>query len=293
MPKQPHSATWRCSLAAVPRHNPTRPPHRVRRALGRMHVLTRPARPSPRAFRQPQPSPRPGRHECRQRSAYVAPQCPAANKTPAPLRERWRRARLGRPVRRAASPTTRELAVAWRWRHGLTRHPLCVTSADPTKTDPLALCVLTVPTPARWPKTVRDTWPLAAADGHRLHGAPLLPDDRYRDACAGLEVDRRSFRNGILSPRPRLHRPDSARCAAAAATSRCPGFVELFRAIRSKDRHLIAAFAPSPASNSTFLFAQARSTLGLRRPERSSAPADARTGPCNLATLRPRLAETA
>jgi len=164
---------------------------------------------------------------------------------------------------------------------------------------PLSLCVL----------TVSDTRTLAddssgaylaealAAAGHRLHARALLPDDRYRlralvsqwiadDAVDGILVTggtgftgRDSTPEALL---PLLDKP-------------MPGFGELFRALSFEEigTSTLQSRAFAGLANATFLFALPGSTSACRTAwERIvRAQLDARTRPCNLATLRPRLKE--
>ena len=164
---------------------------------------------------------------------------------------------------------------------------------------PLSLCVL----------TVSDTRTLAddssgaylaealAAAGHRLHARALLPDDRYKlralvsqwiadDAVDGILVTggtgftgRDSTPEALL---PLLDKP-------------MPGFGELFRALSFEEigTSTLQSRAFAGLANATFLFALPGSTSACRTAwERIvRAQLDARTRPCNLATLRPRLKE--
>jgi len=164
---------------------------------------------------------------------------------------------------------------------------------------PLSLCVL----------TVSDTRTLAddssgayladalAAAGHRLHARALLPDDRYQlralvsqwiadDAVDGILVTggtgftgRDSTPEALL---PLLDKP-------------MPGFGELFRALSFEEigTSTLQSRAFAGLANATFLFALPGSTSACRTAwERIvRAQLDARTRPCNLATLRPRLKE--
>ncbi|MBW8852255.1 MAG: molybdenum cofactor biosynthesis protein B [Xanthomonadales bacterium] len=164
---------------------------------------------------------------------------------------------------------------------------------------PLSLCVL----------TVSDTRTLAddssgaylaealAAAGHRLHARALLPDDRYKlralvsqwiadDAVDGILVTggtgftgRDSTPEALL---PLLDKP-------------MPGFGELFRALSFEEigTSTLQSRAFAGLANATFLFALPGSTSACRTAWEKivRAQLDARTRPCNLATLRPRLKE--
>ena len=164
---------------------------------------------------------------------------------------------------------------------------------------PLSLCVL----------TVSDTRTLAddssgaylaealTAAGHRLHARALLPDDRYKlralvsqwiadDAVDGILVTggtgftgRDSTPEALL---PLLDKP-------------MPGFGELFRALSFEEigTSTLQSRAFAGLANATFLFALPGSTSACRTAWEKivRAQLDARTRPCNLATLRPRLKE--
>lgn len=164
---------------------------------------------------------------------------------------------------------------------------------------PLSLCVL----------TVSDTRTLAddssgaylaealAAEGHRLHARAVLPDDRYKlralvsqwiadDAVDGILVTggtgftgRDSTPEALL---PLLDKP-------------MPGFGELFRAISFEEigTSTLQSRAFAGLANATFLFALPGSTSACRTAWEKivRAQLDARTRPCNLASLRPRLKE--
>ncbi len=164
---------------------------------------------------------------------------------------------------------------------------------------PLSLCVL----------TVSDTRTLAddssgaylaealAAAGHRLHARALLPDDRYRlralvsqwiadDAVDGILVTGGTGFTG---------RDSTPEALLPLLDKQMPGFGELFRALSFEEigTSTLQSRAFAGLANATFLFALPGSTSACRTAwERIvRAQLDARTRPCNLATLRPRLKE--
>ena len=170
-----------------------------------------------------------------------------------------------------------------------------------TGTDfiPLSLCVLTVSDSRTLAQDASGDWLAAAlADaGHRLHDRALLPDDRYQlraqvsqwiadPAIDGILVSGGTgFTGRDCTPEallPLLDKP-------------MPGFGELFRALSFDEigTSTLQSRAFAGLANATFLFALPGSTSACRTAwERIiRAQLDARTKPCNLATLRPRLRE--
>lgn len=164
---------------------------------------------------------------------------------------------------------------------------------------PLRLCVLTVSdsrTPAE--DSSGDYLAAALADaGHRLHERTLLPDDRYQlravvsrwiaDAAVDgvLVTGGTGFTGRDSTPEALLPLLDKA----------MPGFGELFRALSFEEigTSTLQSRAFAGLANGTFVFALPGSTSACRTAwERIiRAQLDARTRPCNLATLRPRLKE--
>ena len=164
---------------------------------------------------------------------------------------------------------------------------------------PLSLCVL----------TVSDTRTLAddssgaylaealAAEGHRLHARAVLPDDRYKlralvsqwiadDAVDGILVTGGTGFTG---------RDSTPEALLPLLDKQMPGFGELFRAISFEEigTSTLQSRAFAGLANATFLFALPGSTSACRTAWEKivRAQLDARTRPCNLATLRPRLKE--
>lgn len=164
---------------------------------------------------------------------------------------------------------------------------------------PLSLCVL----------TVSDTRTLAddssgaylaealAAEGHRLHARAVLPDDRYKlralvsqwiadDAVDGILVTGGTGFTG---------RDSTPEALIPLLDKQMPGFGELFRVLSFDEigTSTLQSRAFAGMANATFLFALPGSTSACRTAwERIiRAQLDARTRPCNLANLRPRLKE--
>ncbi|MBP6597611.1 MAG: molybdenum cofactor biosynthesis protein B [Arenimonas sp.] len=165
--------------------------------------------------------------------------------------------------------------------------------------QPLSLCVLTVSdsrTPANDSSGDYLAQALAQA-GHHLHERAIEPDDKYRlrarvsrwiadEAVHGILVTggtgftgRDSTPEALL---PLLDKP-------------MPGFGEMFRALSFEDigTSTLQSRAFAGLANATFLFALPGSTSACRTgwEKLIQAQLDARTQPCNLANLRPRLRE--
>jgi molybdenum cofactor biosynthesis protein B len=164
---------------------------------------------------------------------------------------------------------------------------------------PLRLCVLTVSdtrTPAE--DTSGDYLATALVDaGHRLADRALLPDDRYALRAvvsrwiADAEVD------GILVTGGTgfTGRDSTPEALRPLLDKEMPGFGELFRALSFEEigTSTLQSRAFAGLANGTFLFALPGSTSACRTAwdRIIRAQLDARTRPCNLATLRPRLRE--
>ena len=165
---------------------------------------------------------------------------------------------------------------------------------------PLRLCVLTV-SDSRTPDndTSGDYLSAVLVDAsHRLHARALLPDDRYRlralvsQWIADPDVD------GILVTGGTgfTGRDSTPEALRPLLDKEMPGFGELFRALSVAEigTSALQSRAFAGLANGTFLFALPGSTSACRTAWESilQAQLDARTRPCNLATLRPRLRET-
>lgn len=169
------------------------------------------------------------------------------------------------------------------------------------KTDfiPLSLCVLTVSDSRDAASDTSGDYLVQAlqADGHRLHDRTLLPDDKYRlratvsawiadDAIDGILVTGGTGFTG---------RDSTPEALLPLLDKQMPGFGELFRAISVEEigTSSLQSRAFAGLANATFLFALPGSTSACRTAwERIiRAQLDARTKPCNLATLKPRLKE--
>jgi molybdenum cofactor biosynthesis protein B len=165
---------------------------------------------------------------------------------------------------------------------------------------PLNLCVLTVSdSRTRADDGSGDFLAGALADaGHRLAERALLRDDRYQlralvsrwiadDAVDGVLVTGGTGFTG---------RDSTPEALLPLLDKQMPGFGELFRALSFDEigTSTLQSRAFAGLANGTFVFALPGSTSACRTAwERIiRAQLDARTRPCNLATLRPRLRET-
>lgn len=163
----------------------------------------------------------------------------------------------------------------------------------------LSLCVLTV-SDTRGPEQDSSGDYLVDAmreAGHVLHARALLPDDRYRlraqvsqwiadDAVDGILVTGGTGFTG---------RDSTPEALLPLLDKEMPGFGELFRALSFEEigTSTLQSRAFAGLANGTFLFALPGSTSACRTAWEKivRAQLDARTKPCNLATLRPRLRE--
>lgn len=133
--------------------------------------------------------------------------------------------------------------------------------------------------------------------GHVLHAREIVRDDRYamravvarwisEEACDGVIV------NGGTGFTGRDSTPEAI---APLLDKVMPGFGELFRAVSFKEigTSALQSRAFAGLANATFVFCLPGSTSACRTAwtEILQAQLDARTRPCNLATLRPRLLE--
>ena len=164
---------------------------------------------------------------------------------------------------------------------------------------PLSLCVLTV-SDTRGPDddTSGDYLCQALGDaGHRLHARALLPDDKYRMRAqvsawiADADID------GILVTGGTgfTGRDSTPEALLPLLDKRMDGFGELFRALSFTEigTSTLQSRAFAGLANATFLFALPGSTSACRTgwEQIIRAQLDARTKPCNLANLKPRLKE--
>jgi molybdenum cofactor biosynthesis protein B len=164
---------------------------------------------------------------------------------------------------------------------------------------PLQLCVLTVSdtrTPANDSSGDYLVESLTSA-GHALHARSLLPDDRYRLRAIVSQWIAEPAVDGILVTGGTgfTGRDSTPEALLPLLDKQMPGFGELFRAISIDEigTSSLQSRAFAGVANATFLFALPGSTSACRTAWEKIIvhQLDARTRPCNLATLRPRLRE--
>jgi molybdopterin adenylyltransferase len=164
---------------------------------------------------------------------------------------------------------------------------------------PLNLCVLTV-SDTRTPQEDRSGDYLVEAlteAGHRLAGRALLPDDRYRLRAQVSQWIADPAVDGILVTGGTgfTGRDSTPEALLPLLDKEMPGFGELFRQISFEEigTSSLQSRAFAGLANQTFLFCLPGSTSACRTGWEKiiRVQLDARTQPCNLATLRPRLKE--
>jgi molybdenum cofactor biosynthesis protein B len=164
---------------------------------------------------------------------------------------------------------------------------------------PLSLCVLTVSDTRTLAEDSSGDY-LAEAlveAGHTLHDRALLPDDRYRmRAQVSIWIADPAVDGILVTGGTGFTGRDSTPEALLPLLDKeMPGFGELFRAISFDEigTSTLQSRAFAGLANGTFLFALPGSTSACRTAWEKivRAQLDARTKPCNLATLRPRLKE--
>lgn len=164
---------------------------------------------------------------------------------------------------------------------------------------PLSLCVLTVSDTRTEANDASGDYLVEAlrAEGHRLHARAISPDDRYRLRAIVSQWIADAAVDGILVTGGTgfTGRDSTPEALRPLLDKEMPGFGEMFRAISIEEigTSSLQSRAFAGLANGTFLFALPGSTSACRTAwERIlRAQLDARTRPCNLATLRPRLKE--
>ncbi len=164
---------------------------------------------------------------------------------------------------------------------------------------PLRLCVLTVSDSRTLANDSSGDYLVQAATdaGHLLHERTLVKDDIYRMRAivsawiADEEVDGVLITGGTGFS----GRDSTPEAIAPLLDKQMPGFGELFRAVSVEEigTSSLQSRAFAGLANQTFVFCLPGSTSACRTAWEKivSAQLDARTRPCNLATLRPRLKE--
>lgn len=165
---------------------------------------------------------------------------------------------------------------------------------------PLALCVLTVSDTRDAASDTSGDYLMEALQsaGHRLAQRALLPDDKYRMRAlvAGWIADAQVDGVLVTGGTGFTGRDSTPEALLPLLDKTMPGFGELFRALSVEEigTSSLQSRAFAGLANGTFVFALPGSTSACRTAWEKilRAQLDARTRPCNLATLRPRLRET-
>ena len=164
---------------------------------------------------------------------------------------------------------------------------------------PLHLCVLTVSDTRTHADDKSGDYLVAALqqEGHHLDERAILRDDRYQLRAlvskwiADAKVDGVLITGGTGF----TGRDSTPEALLPLLDKEMPGFGELFRAISVDEigTSALQSRAFAGLANGTFLFCLPGSTSACRTGWEKiiRAQLDARTTPCNLATLRPRLKE--
>lgn len=165
---------------------------------------------------------------------------------------------------------------------------------------PLSLCVLTV-SDSRGPAEDSSGDYLCAAlaeAGHRLHERAIVRDDKYAMRALVSRWIADEAVHGILVTGGTgfTGRDSTPEAIAPLLDKQMPGFGEMFRVL-SFDQigtSTLQSRAFAGLANATFVFVLPGSTSACRTgwEKLIRAQLDARTRPCNLANLRPRLRES-
>lgn len=165
---------------------------------------------------------------------------------------------------------------------------------------PLRLCVLTVSDSRTLDNDSSGDYLAEALTqaGHRIAARALLPDNRYRlRAQVSAWIADESVDGILITGGTGFTGRDSTPEALLPLLDKeMPGFGELFRALSYEEigTSTMQSRAFAGVANGTFLFALPGSTSACRTgwEKLIRAQLDARSKPCNLASLRPRLRES-
>jgi molybdenum cofactor biosynthesis protein B len=165
---------------------------------------------------------------------------------------------------------------------------------------PLSLCVLTVSdTRTAADDTSGDYLVQALADeGHRLHERAIVRDDKYalRALVSRWIADEAVHGILVTGGTGFTGRDSTPEALLPLLDKEMPGFGEMFRVLSYEaiGTSTLQSRAFAGLANATFLFALPGSTSACRTgwEKLIRAQLDARTTPCNLANLRPRLRES-
>ncbi len=164
---------------------------------------------------------------------------------------------------------------------------------------PLHICILTVSDTRTLAEDASGEYLATSlqAEGHHLHERTLLPDDRYAMRAIVSKWIADPAIDGILVTGGTgfTGRDSTPEALLPLLDKQMPGFGELFRAVSFDEigTSSLQSRAFAGLANGTFLFALPGSTSACRTAWEKivRAQLDARTKPCNLATLKPRLKE--
>jgi molybdenum cofactor biosynthesis protein B len=164
----------------------------------------------------------------------------------------------------------------------------------------LTLCVLTVSDTRTLANDSSGDYLVDAltSAGHRLHERAILPDDRYQMRAMVSRWIADAAVDGILVTGGTgfTGRDSTPEALLPLLDKTMPGFGEIFRAISFTEigTSSLQSRAFAGLANGTFVFCLPGSTSACRTAweQLIRAQLDARTKPCNLATLRPRLLES-
>ena len=166
-----------------------------------------------------------------------------------------------------------------------------------TEFVPLSLCVLTVSDTRDASNDTSGDYLIEAlrAAGHQLHERALAKDDRYRmRAIVSHWIADETVDGVLITGGTGFTGRDSTPEAIEPLLDKImPGFGEMFRAISIEEigTSSLQSRAFAGLANQTFIFCLPGSTSACRTAWENiiRAQLDARTRPCNLANLRPRL----
>ena len=166
-----------------------------------------------------------------------------------------------------------------------------------TEFVPLSLCVLTVSDTRDASNDTSGDYLIEAllAAGHQLHERALVNDDRYRmRAIVSQWIADEAVDGVLITGGTGFTGRDSTPEAIEPLLDKImPGFGEMFRAISIEEigTSSLQSRAFAGLANQTFIFCLPGSTSACRTAWENiiRAQLDARTRPCNLANLRPRL----
>ena len=164
---------------------------------------------------------------------------------------------------------------------------------------PLSLCVLTVSDTRTMDNDTSGDYLCDALGeaGHRLHERAIVRDDKYAMRALVSRWIADGGVDGIIVTGGTgfTGRDSTPEALLPLLDKQMPGFGELFRAISFDEigTSTLQSRAFAGLANATFLFALPGSTSACRTGWEKiiGAQLDARTKPCNLANLRPRLKE--